>query len=69
MAINTGVDASKLIGYTVLGTPEGIDASKLVSYAVLDKPLGVSTPKLIAYAVLGVTEPSTSNGGTFMSIG
>lgn len=36
MAINTGVNTTKLVAYTVLAPNTGVDASKLVAYAVLD---------------------------------
>jgi hypothetical protein len=52
MAINTGVNASKALGYTVLANPKGADASKIVAYAVLDKPAGMNLDKLVAYAPL-----------------
>ncbi len=35
MAINTGVDTSKLVGFAVLTPPVGVDVSKLVAYCVL----------------------------------
>lgn len=36
MAINTGVNVSKLIGYAVLAPEPGVNVTKLVGYAVLD---------------------------------
>jgi hypothetical protein len=38
MAINTGVNASKVVGYVVESIPTGVDCTKLVGYAVLGSP-------------------------------
>lgn len=52
MAINTGVNVSKVNGYAVLAPPAGVSVSKAVVYAVLGPPAGVSVSKTSAYAVL-----------------
>jgi hypothetical protein len=36
VAINTGVNVSKLVGYAVLGVLDGVNVTKVVSYAVLE---------------------------------
>jgi hypothetical protein len=35
MAINTGVNVSKLVGYAVLASPQAVNVTKLNAYAVL----------------------------------
>jgi hypothetical protein len=60
VAINTGVNVSKLVAYAVLTPPVGVNVSKLNAYAVLALPTGVNVSKVNAYAVLtsgNVTPP------------
>ncbi len=52
MAINNGVNISKIVAYAVLGAPAGVAVSKDVAYAVLGAPAGVAVSKDVAYAVL-----------------
>ena len=52
MAINTGVNVSKLVAYAVLAPNPGVNVSKLNSYAILAPNAGVNVSKLISYAVL-----------------
>ena len=42
MAINAGVDVSKIIAYAVLAPEPGVNVTKIVAYAVLDST--VPTP-------------------------
>lgn len=57
MAINTGVNASKVIVYTVIDVPKGVLASKVVVYTVIDSA-NVNPPVwpsfLLADGVVGV---------------
>lgn len=55
MAINTGVNATKLIGYAVLAPETGVDVTKLIGYAVLAPETGIDVTKLIGYAALAPT--------------
>lgn len=55
MAINTGVNISKLVGYAVLAPNAGVDVSKLIGYAVLAPNAGVDIAKFVGYAVLDST--------------
>jgi hypothetical protein len=54
MAINSGVNISKAVGFAVLGIPNasGVNISKAVAYAVLDRPPGVDISKAVAFAVI-----------------
>lgn len=53
MAINAGVNISKLIGYGVLAPEPGINITKMLGYGVLGVNPGVSIEKFLAYGVLG----------------
>jgi hypothetical protein len=44
MAINTGVNTSKLNGYAVFLPPPGGNTSKLVAYAILETPIAPVWP-------------------------
>jgi hypothetical protein len=67
MAINTGVNVSKLVAYAVVVPMPGVSVSKLTAYAVLAPKLGVNISKLTAYAVLSAINvmPPIWPGGTF----
>jgi hypothetical protein len=67
MAINTGVNTSKLVGYALLAAPIGVDASKIVGYATLANPIGVDASKIVAYAVLDVASAATLGSTVFYS--
>lgn len=66
MAINTGVNTSKLVGFAVLTLNVGVDASKLGGFSVLALNAGVNASKLGGLAVLGSIDTSPPNWvGTF----
>lgn len=52
MAINTGVNASKAVGFGLLSSPSGVSASKAVGYGLLSSPSGVSASKVVVYSLL-----------------
>ena len=57
MAINAGVNISKLVGYGVLAPIPGVDVTKLVAYVVVGpKGPGDNITKLVAYTVLAEAE-------------
>jgi hypothetical protein len=68
MAINTGVNISKTVGYAVLHNPadaSGVNVSKTVGYAVLSIPYGVDITKALAFAVLASVNPPAWPGTGF----
>lgn len=52
MAINVGVNVSKLNAYAVLTVPTGVSVSKLNDYAVIAPPQALLVSKLNAYTVI-----------------
>ena len=51
------LDASKVIGYSVLSAPDALDASKVIGYAVLSTEVNVAASKVVGYAVLEEYHP------------
>lgn len=52
MAINTGVNASKVLAYAALAPPPGVGSTKVLAYAALAPLAGVNASKALAYAAL-----------------
>ena len=65
MAINTGVNASKIVAFAPLLPPAGVSATKVVSYAALLPVKGISATKIVAYAVLTATNTNPPIWPTF----
>ena len=69
MAINTGVNISKLVAYAFLAPNPGVNVTKLNAYAFLGVNPGVNVTKLNAYAFLAFNNanppvwPSFTFGG------
>jgi hypothetical protein len=53
MATGTGVNASKVLVYSVLSAMPGVSASKIDLYSVLAPPNDVDVSKVNVYSVLG----------------
>jgi hypothetical protein len=65
MAIQVGVNISKLLGYSVLGLPAGVSVSKLQGYSILGLVRGVNVSKLQGYSILGTVVAPVWSGFTF----
>ena len=53
MAINTGVNASKLVGYAATQLPEQVSVTKVVGFAALVAPV-LKVSKLVGYAAVSL---------------